>query len=141
MHIWKTIILIPALLLTVACATLEKGVLVARQQILTSPDFAEMTLVDVVNAKKLALLTDDKLSLLCWDYIEDFVRTHAPVSLNEAGEVVGDVTGPLSMYQKARNIRRTVFEIEISDPLRIACGPMLTDSMTAIGRFGIKIAL
>lgn len=119
------------------CATFEKGVLVARQQVLESPDFAEMTLVDVVNAGKLALLTDDKLSILCWDYIEAFVRENAPVSLNEAGEVVG----PLSAYQKARNVRRTVVEVEISDPLRIACGPMLTDSMSAIGRFGVRVIL
>ncbi len=124
-----------------ACAGFEKGVLVARSQVIASPDFAEMTLVDVVNAKRLALRTDDKLALMCWNHIEDFVRTNAPVSLNEDGEVVGDVSGPLSVYQKARNIRRTVLEVKISDPLRIACGPMLTDSMGAIGRFGIRIIL
>lgn len=124
-----------------ACATFEKGVLVARSQILASPEFAEMTLVDVVNAGRLAVLTEDKLSILCWDHIEDFVRTNAPVSLNEDGEVVGDVTGPLSMYQKARNIRRTLIDVKIDDAFRIACGPMLTDSMSAIGRIGIRIAL
>ncbi len=120
-----------------ACASLEKGVLVARSQILASPEFAEMTLKDVVNAGKLAVLTDDKLSLLCWDHIEAFVRENAPVSLDEAGEVVG----PLSAYQKARNVRRTVIEVEIGDAFRIACGPMLTDSMSAIGRVGIRIIL
>jgi hypothetical protein len=124
-------------LLLGGCATFEKGVLVARQQVLTSPEFAEMTLKDVENAGKLALLTDDKLSILCWDYIEDFVRTHAP----EAGVETGEVVGPLSAYQKARNIRRTVVDIEISDPFRVACGPMLTDSMSMIGKIGIRIAL
>ncbi len=124
-------------LLLGACASFEKGILIARSQVLASPEFAEMTLKDVVNAKKLALLTDDKLSLLCWNHIEDFVRTNAPASLDEAGKVVG----PLSTYQKARNVRRTVIEVEIDDAFRIACGPMLTDSMSAIGRIGIKIIL
>lgn len=137
MRIWKSIILILTLLLVGGCATFEKGVLVARQQVLTSPEFAEMTLVDVVNAGKLALLTDDKLAIQCWNHIENFVRTHAPLSLNEAGEVVG----PLSAYQKARNIRRTVVDVKIDDAFRIACGPMLTDSMSAIGKIGVRIAL
>ena len=125
------------LILLSACATFEKGVLVARQKVLTSPEFAEMTLVDVVEAKKLAALTEDKLSLLCWDHIETFVRENAP----EAGVSTGKVVGPLSAYQQARNIRRTVVEVEISDEFRLACGPMLTDSMAAIGRIGIRIAL
>ena len=118
-------------LLLGACATFEKGVGAARLAVLESPEFAEMTLVDVVNAKKLAALTDDKLSLRCWDHIE------ASVDLTAAGEVVG----PLSAYQQARNVRRAVIEVEISDEFRIACGPMLTDSMSAIGRIGIRIIL
>lgn len=133
----RLITLVLALILLSSCTSFEKGVLVARHQVLTSPDFAEMTLVDVVNAGKLALLTDDKLSILCWDYIEDFVRTHAPVSLDENGKVVG----PLSAYQKARNVRRLIVDVEISDPFRIACGPMLTDSLSAIGKFGIRLTL
>ncbi len=133
-----------AMLLVGGCATFEKGVLVARQQVLESPDFAEMTLKDVVEAKKLALLTDDKLAIQCWDHIEMFVRANARVFLNEAGEVVneaGEVAGVLSTYQKARNVRRTVVEARIDDAFRIACGPMLTDSMSAIGRIGIRIIL
>ena len=133
-RIWIPIIL--ALLLS-ACASFERGVLVARSQVLASPEFAAMTLVDVAEAKKLALLTDDKLSLRCWDHIEAFVRENAPVSLDEAGKVVG----PLSAYQLARNIRRTVVEVGIDDVFRLACGPMLTDSMSAIGRLGIRIIL
>lgn len=137
MRLYQPIFIFLVLLLLGGCATFEKGVLVARQQILTSPEFAEMTLVDVVEAKKLAFLTNDKLSLLCWDYIETFVRDNAP----EAGVSTGKVVGPLSMYQKARNIRRIVVDIEISDPFRIACGPMLTDSMSAIGKIGVRIIL
>ncbi len=128
-------LLIPLLL--GACATFEKGVGAAKLAVLESPEFAEMTLVDVVNAKKLAALTDDRLSLLCWDHIEDFVRTNAPADNIETGEAVG----PLSTYQKARNVRRTVIEVDISDEFRIACGPMLTDSLSAVGRIGIRIAL
>ena len=134
---YKLFCILSLLLFLGGCATFEKGVLIARQQVITSPEFAEMTLKDVVNAGKLAVLTDDKLSLLCWDHIEAFVRENAPVSLDEAGEVVG----PLSAYQKARNVRRTVLDVEIDDAFRIACGPMLTDSMSAIGKIGIRIAL
>ena len=134
---YKLFCILSLLLFLGGCATFEKGVLVARQKVLTSPEFAEMTLVDVVEAKKLATLTDDKLSLLCWDHIETFVRANAP----EAGVSTGKVVGPLSAYQQARNIRRTVVEVEISDEFRLACGPMLTDSMAAIGRIGIRIIL
>ncbi len=125
------------ILLLGACATFEKGVGAAKLAILESPEFAEMTLTDVVNAKKLAVLTGDKLSLLCWNHIEDFVRANAPVDKAVAGKVVG----PLSTYQQARNVRRTVIGVEISDEFRIACGPMLTDTMSAIGRIGIRILL
>lgn len=137
MRLYQPIFLVLTLLFVGGCASFEQGVLVARSQVLASPDFAEMTMEDVVNAKKLALLTDDKLSLLCWDYIEWFVGENAP----EGGVETGEVVGPLSAYQKARNVRRTVVEVEISDALRIACGPMLTDSMSAIGRVGIRIIL
>ena len=65
------------------------------------------------------------------------MRETAPVSLDEAGEVVG----PLSAYQKARNVRRTVLDVEIDDAFRIACGPMLTDSMSTIGKIGVRIVL
>ena len=133
----RVLVSITLALLLSACASFEKGVLVARSQVLADPEFAAMTLVDVVNAKKLASLTDDKLALRCWDYIEAFVRDNAPVSLDETGKVVG----PLSTYQKGRNIRRTVVDLKISDPLRIACGPMTMDSMSTIGRLGIRIIL
>jgi hypothetical protein len=138
-RIWVSIAF--ALLLS-GCASFERGVLVARSQVLASPEFAAMTLVDVVEAKKLASFTDDKLALRCWDHIEAFVRKNAPVSLDEAGKVVG----PLSAYQKARNIRRVVIEVGIDDAFRIACSPMLTDSLgisltSAIGRLGIRIIL
>ena len=133
------LVIVLALLLG-GCATFERGVGAARLAVLESPDFAEMSLVDVVNAKRLAGLTNDKLSLMCWDHIETFVRANAPEPGTEP-TIAAAKLGPLSIYQKARNVRRTMIEVEISDEFRIACGPMLTDSMSAIGRRGIRIAL
>lgn len=126
-----------ALITLGACATFEKGISVAKVQIQQSPEFAELVLADALEARKLAEQTNDKLAVLCWDYIAEFTRVNSP----DPDTPIGQVIGVLSGYQKARNVRRTVVEVEISDEFRIACGPMLTESMGALGRLGIRLIL
>ena len=103
----------------------------------TDAEFNEIVLVDVQQAIVLATQANDELALMCWSYLEQFTLDNAPDAENPAGKVVG----VFSAYQKARNVRRTVIEVEISDQFRLECGPMLTDSMGALGRLGIRIGL
>ena len=103
----------------------------------TDAEFNEVVLADVVEARKLALATNDALAVKCWSYLEAFTRKNAPGVDSPAGEVVG----VFSAYQRARNLRRTVIEVEISDSFRLECGPMLTDTMGALGRIGIRLVL
>ncbi len=119
-------------LLLGGCAT---GVGVAKHNIQTNPEYNKTVLVDVQNAKLLAAPTDDILALKCWDYIEAFTLANAPGAVTSAGEVVG----VLSAYQKARNLRRTIGEAEISDRLRLECAPMILDSVEVMGRLGIRL--
>lgn len=121
-------------LLLGGCAT---GVVVAKHNIQTSPEYNQSVLVDVQNAKLLASETTDTLALKCYDYIEAFTLANAPDAVTQAGKVVG----VLSAYQKARNIRRTVVDSKISDQLRLECAPMLMDSGEAMGRLGIRLLL
>ena len=74
---------------------------------------------------------------MCWGYIEEFAVANAPGDETQMGEVVG----VFSAYQKARNVRRTVVEVKVSDEFRLQCGPMLTESLGALGRLGIRIAI
>ena len=131
MRIWIPIVL--ALLLG-ACA---QGIGAVSHGIQTDPEFNEIFLEDVQQAKLLAQQTDDKLAVKCWSYLEQFAITNAPGTETPAGKVVG----VFSAYQQARNVRRTIVEVEISDQFRLECGPMLTDTMGALGRIGIRLAL
>ena len=99
--------------------------------------FNEIVLKDVQQAKLLAERANDPLALKCWSYIEEFALANAPNTEIPAGKVVG----VFSAYQKARNIRRLVVEVRISDEFRLSCGPMLTETMGVLGRLGIRIAL
>lgn len=102
----------------------------------TSSEFNEFFLEDAIQANIIAKRTDDPLAVQCWTYLEEFARANAPDPDVEHGEVVG----ALSAYQKARAIRRNVFDAEeISDDFRIACGPMLLDSAAALSRLGISL--
>ena len=94
-------------------------------------------LADVREAIVLAKSANDTLALKCWTYVEEFAVANAPPRESPAGKVVG----VFSAYQLARNVRRTVVEVEISDQFRLECGPMLTDTMGALGRIGIRLAL
>jgi len=125
-----------ALLLS-GCTTFERGVGATGVAIRQSSEFAELVLADVLEAKKLAAQTNDKLALLCWDYVEEFTRANSLDPESPMGKVIGVLSG----YQQARNVRRTVVEVKISDEFRLACGPMLTDTMGALGRLGIRVVL
>lgn len=106
-------------------------------KIQTDAEFNELVLADVEAAVVLATQANDELGLMCWNYLVAFTRDNAPDVENPAGKVVG----VFSAYQKARNVRKTVIEVEISDAFRLECGPMLTESMGVLGRLGVRIAL
>ena len=103
----------------------------------TDAEFNELFLEDVQQAKLLAKAANDPLAVKCWSYLERFAVANAP----EAEAPAGKVTGVLSLYQRGRNLRRKVIEFKISDQFRLECGPMLTDTMGALGRIGIRLAL
>ncbi len=123
-----------ALLLTGCVGSLIGATKVGIQQ---SAEFNEIVLTDVREAILLAKSANDTLALKCWTYVEEFAVANAPSVESPAGKVVGVFSG----YQLARNVRRTVVEVEISDQFRLECGPMLTDSMGALGRIGIRLML
>ena len=114
-----------------------QGIAAVSGKIQTDADFNELVLADVQAAIVLATQANDELALMCWNYLEAFTLENAPDAENPAGKVVG----AFSAYQKARNVRRTVIEVEVSDQFRLECGPMLTDSMGALGRLGVRIAI
>lgn len=103
----------------------------------TDAEFNEIVLKDVQQAKLLALQTNDLLAVKCWAYLEEFTLANSPGLETEAGTVVG----VFSAYQQARNVRRTIVEVKVSDKFRLECGPMLTDSMGALGRLGVRLLL
>lgn len=103
----------------------------------TDAEFNELFLEDVQQAQLLAQQSNDTLAIKCWSYLEQFAVENAP---GEA-TVAGKTRGVLSIYQRGRNLRRGVVEFKISDQFRMECGPMLTDTMGALGRIGIRLAL
>ncbi len=130
----KWILICVAALALSGCA---QGFGAVKLGIQTNAEFNELVLEDVQQAIILATQANDELALMCWSYLEQFTLENAPDADNPMGEVVG----VFSAYQKARNVRRVVIEVEISDQFRIECGPMLTDSMGALGRLGVRIAI
>ncbi len=130
----RRLVWIPLVLLLAGCT---QGIGAVKFGIQNDPEFNEVVLEDVRQAKLLATNTNDELALKCWTYLEEFTVTNAPGTETPAGKVVG----VFSAYQQARNVRRTIIEVEISDPFRLECGPMLTDTMGALGRLGIRLVL
>ena len=128
---------IPIALAVLLTGCVGAGIRATKVGIQQSAEFNEIVLTDVREAITLAKSANDKLALKCWTYVEEFAVANAPSVETPAGKVVG----VFSAYQLARNVRRTVVEVEISDQFRLECGPMLTDSMGALGRIGIRLAL
>lgn len=100
-------------------------------------EFNEFVLEDVQQAMIMAVRTDDILSVKCWTYLQDKAMDATTDTTAPRGEVVG----ALSAYQKTRNVRRTVTNLEISDQFKLECGPMLIDSVGAVSRIGIRALL
>lgn len=123
--------------LALALGACSQSIGAVKLGIQTSAEFNEIVLEDVRQAKLLAEQTNDILGVKCWAYIEKFALANGPGDETEAGKVVG----VFSTYQMARNVRRTVIEVKVSDAFRLECGPMLTDTMGALGRIGIRLAL
>ena len=126
-------VLLVALLLG-ACA---QSIGVLSRGIQTNAALNELFLEDVQQARILAQQTDDVLAIKCWSYLEQFAVENAP----DEATAKGKTKGVLSIYQRGRNLRRQVVEFRISDQFRLECGPMLTDTMGALGRIGIRLAL
>ncbi len=114
-----------------------RGVTAISYGIQTDAEFNEIVIADVRQAQHLAEQGNDPLALQCWTYIEEFAVTNAPG--NEVQDV--DAEGVFSKYQRVRNLRRNMVEVKITDAFRLACGPMLIESMGVLGRLGIRIAL
>lgn len=131
---WMLACVVGAALALSGCAT---AVTAVSQKIQTDADFNLLVLEDVQAAIVLATQSQDELGLMCWTYLEAFTLENAPDLENPAGKVVG----VFSAYQKARNVRKLVVEVEISDAFRLECGPMLTESMGVLGRLGVRIAI
>ncbi len=131
MKLWKPIVLILAL------SGCETTFTATKERIMSSPKFNQIVLEDVEQAILLAHETNDLISLKCWQYVKEFTLEHSFPAPGLSGKVVG----VLSTYQYGRNIRRTVVDIKLSDKFRLECGPLLTDSVGALRRIGIKIAL
>ncbi len=130
----RPIVFALAMLLVGGCA---QGVAAVSYGIQTDAEFNEIVIADVRLAQRLAELGNDPIALKCWTYIEEFAVANAPEGKAEDA----DAEGVLSKYQKARNLRRNVVEVEITDAFRIECGPMLIESMGVLGRLGVRIAL
>ncbi len=130
----KSILVLLAGLLLSGCAQTVEAIKHGIQQ---DAEFNEIVLKDVRQAQLLAEATNDTIALKCWTYLEEFAVANTPGMETRAGKVVG----VFSAYQKARNVRRTIVEIEISDQFRLECGPMLTDSAGVLGRLGIRLVI
>lgn len=133
----RSCIYIPTFLMALLLGACSQGIGAINQGIQTDAAFNELFLEDVKQARLLAEQTNDVLAIKCWSYLEQFAVANAP---SEA-TVSGKTTGVLSVYQRGRNLRRGVVEFKISDQFRLECGPMLTDTMGALGRIGIRLVL
>ena len=83
------------------------------------------TRTDLLEARASAEAHDDRLAAMCWD--------HLLARLDGGGIRITEIKGIASAYQKARNVRRLAAE-GLSDELKIACGPMLLDSVGGLPR-------
>ena len=131
----KPIVIAFALAAMVALAGCAQGVGATKAKLQTDAEFNDVFVTDVERALGMARRTDDILAVQCWEYLQQFAIEVRPDSETELGGPVG----PLSSYQKVRDLRRTIVEVEISDVFRLKCGPMLTDSAAALGRLRGKI--
>lgn len=130
----KHSLLMACLLILPSCA---QGIGATSAAIQTNAKFNLFFLEDVRQSIIMAERSNDKLALLCWQYLEEFAVENAPDPDVPRGKIVG----VLSSYQTARNVRRGIIEVKISDDFRIRCGPMLTDSAGALGRLGVSLPL
>ncbi len=128
---------IPTFILALLLGGCAQGIGAISRGIQTNAEFNELFLEDVQQANLLAQQTNDTLAMKCWTYLEEFAVANAP----DEATATGKTAGMLSIYQRGRNLRRQVIEFKISDQFRLECGPMLTDTMGALGRIGIRLVL
>ncbi len=124
-------------LLALLLGSCAQGIGAISRGIQTDAAFNELFLEEVRQANLLAQQTNDTLAIKCWSYLEQFAVVNAP----DEATVTGQTKGVLSVYQRGRNLRRQVVEFKVSDQFRLECGPMLTESLGALGRIGVRLAL
>jgi len=113
----------------------ESGITSTSRNIRTDVEFNQLILADVEQAILLAERTEDIISLQCWKYVYDYTLEHTPIGASI------ETDGVLSVYQRARNVRRVVLDSKVTDEFRLACGPMLMDSLGVFKRLGLRLAL
>ena len=121
------------LLLAASLSGCAAGATAIKTGIVNDAEFNLLVIEDVNQAILLATQSNDVLGLMCWTYIQEFALSHAPAE----GVEVGEAVGIFSIYQKARNVRRTI-QLELSDDFRMECGPMLTESLGVLERVAIR---
>lgn len=88
---------------------------------------------DLQSALDSAKAHNDKIATLCYEAILPLAAAK-----NEADHT--QVVGPISAYQKARNVRKFL-EGLAGDNIKIACGPLLADTNSVLSRLGISAVI
>lgn len=102
------------------------------------PEFRDIVIADVTNAKHYAIQANDALAEQCWTYVEAWAMSKVPDPNDPNAPIDPEIKGAFSTFQVARNIRRTTQE-GVSDEFRIACGPMIMESANALSELGLSI--
>ena len=92
--------------------------------------------VGSINNPKEVLVEVDSHEIL----VSQFQREYRDAE-NRLGRLYRINADQIPALARQLNLRRQVIEFKISDQFRLECGPMLTDTMGALGRLGIRMAL
>ncbi len=74
----------------------------------------------------MALMAEDKAAMRCW-------ATVAEKAAKTAGRAQREPVGPLSAWQKARNVRRGIDE-GMDEDIRADCAVLVLDALRTTGR-------
>jgi hypothetical protein len=91
-----------------------------------------VVLKDATAALQLAQRDGDELGAICWQAVIDRKKVQPEDTI--------EISGVLSSYQAARNLRRKVGDGVPEDLLR-GCSPMLEDSKNFLRKFAVVVGL
>jgi hypothetical protein len=94
-------------------------------------ELANMTLSDLQNASTDAKAHGDKLAATCYDFLATQITS-------EASTLGASVTGPVSAFQRARDLQNAITG-GVSQDFQINCAPLLSDvqaNLTKLGAVG-----